>query len=104
MPHTGTYILDGHEPVATELMAWSKWFEANVTKRHVADEMVGDVRVSTVFLGVDHQYMDGGPPLLFETMIFRDGVADDLMERCSTWDEALAQHAQVVERVQAEQL
>lgn len=30
-----------------------------------------DYRVSTVFLGIDHNWGEG-PPLLFETMVFRD--------------------------------
>ena len=32
------------------LMTWAKWFEAT-KDRHVADEKIGDVRVSTVFFG-----------------------------------------------------
>jgi len=54
--------------------------------------------VSTVFLGLDHNYGDG-PPLLFETMVFQgDGFVDEYCERCSTWDEAVVMHAEVVEK------
>lgn len=53
--------------------------------------------VSTVFLGLDHQYGDG-PPLLFETMVF-GGPLDHEMNRYSTWNEAEKGHQEMVERV-----
>ena len=28
------------------------------------------IHVSTVWLGIDHAYTEGGPPVIFETMIF----------------------------------
>lgn len=56
-----------------------------------------ECEVSTVFLGLDHQY-GSGPPLLFETLVF-GGDQDGLMERCSTWDEAEKQHNRVMETV-----
>lgn len=55
------------------------------------------VKVSTVFLGLDHSWGDG-PPLLFETMEF-GGPRDGDCDRCSTWDEAEAQHAAMCRRV-----
>ena len=33
----------------------------------------------------------GGPPILFETMIF-GGPEDQYTDRCSTWDEAVKMH------------
>lgn len=60
--------------------------------------------VSTVFLGLDHQYGDG-PPLVFETMIFasKDGEITDWCERWgdrySTIDGARAGHADAVQMV-----
>ena len=83
------YILDGQTPVACDdIVAWAKSFD--VKNRHVADTKNGDVRVSTVFLGIDHQYGDG-PPLLFETMIFGGGH-DGYQERYPTWEMAEAGH------------
>ena len=84
------YILEGKTPVPCDLMAWARWLESR-KDRHVADETRDKVRVSTVFLGLDHQFGDG-PPLLFETMIF-GGEHDQYQDRCSTWDEAEAMHA-----------
>ena len=89
------YILDGHQAVPVDLVTWAHWFEK--AERHVANETIGDVRISTVFLGLDHQY-GPGPPLLFETMVF-GGSLDQEQTRCSTWEEAEHMHAVMVMRV-----
>jgi len=95
------YILDGKQTVeCNDWEKWSAWLEENDLKRHVADEYVGEVRVSTVFLGVDHVY-DSGPPLLFETMVF-GGSLDGEQERCTNWEQAEIMHKNMVERVKAE--
>src|SRR5262245_14898324 len=49
-----------------------------------------EILISTVFLGLDHQWMDG-PPLLFETMVF-NGPCNEFQERYSTWKEAEEGH------------
>ena len=98
------YILDGKQTVeCNDWEKWSAWLEENDLKRHVADELVGEVRVSTVFLGVDHAYggRRSGPPMLFETMVF-GGSLDGEQERCTTWEQAEAMHKNMVERVKAE--
>ncbi|HEY4720248.1 MAG TPA: hypothetical protein VII92_00260 [Anaerolineae bacterium] len=89
------YILDGKTVVPADLMTWAKWFES--ADRHVAQDQIGDARISTVFLGIDHQWGDG-PPLIFETMIF-GGEHDQYQTRSSTWDEAEAQHAEAIKLV-----
>jgi hypothetical protein len=83
------YILDGTKPVLEpDLMKWAKWFET--ANRRVAQSQINNVRISTVFLGLDHSW-NGPPPLLFETMVF-GGKHDELQKRCSTWEEAEKQH------------
>jgi hypothetical protein len=85
------YILDGHQPVPADLMAWALWFgEAD---RKVAMTDIDGVKVSTVFLGIDHSFT-GGPPELFETLVF--GLDDDRCDRYATWDEAVAGHERIV--------
>ena len=84
------YILDGHTPVAADLMTWARWFETNFDNRIVAKSRVWGCEVSTVFLGLDHQW-GGGPPLLFETLVF-GGPLDGKMYRVTTWEEAEAAH------------
>ena len=93
------YILEGKTAVPADLMTWARWLEANRTTRHVKDERIGDVRISTVFLGLDHSFGEG-PPLIFETLVF-GGSLDGEMERCTTWEQAEAQHAAMCDRVRA---
>ena len=95
---TGKYILEGHEPIeCSDLMRWANWIEK--ADRRVAKTVIGDIKISTVFLGLDHSYGDG-PPQLFETMIF-GGDCDKEMWRYSTWDEAETGHQEAVELVKA---
>lgn len=42
----------------------------------VAETMVGELRVSTVWLGLDHNFRP--PPLIFETMVFDEGTTDSV--------------------------
>lgn len=95
------YILEGKRAVPVEsALTWGKWFEKNRAQRQVCVDMLPDgVRVSTVFLGLDHSF-GAGPPLLFETLVF-EGPMDGEMDRYSTWDEAERGHAAMVERVRA---
>lgn len=57
------YILggpDGHTPVPCEdLHEWGKWFET--ADRHVTLTEVGELSVSTVFLGSDHAGLRSWP-------------------------------------------
>lgn len=100
-----TYILKGKTPVrCDDLMRWGRWME--VADRVVAKADVDHYRVSTVFLGINHQWHPDGTPLLFETMVFdashewedMDGVkhkgasVGEFMNRYSTWDEAEKGH------------
>ena len=79
------YILVGHKAQQCEdWREWGQWFET--ADRRVAQETYNGVRISTVFLGIDHDFR-GGPPLLFETMIF-GGKHDQYQERYSTWEDA----------------
>ena|SRR5712664_2255984 len=96
---TDKYILDGHKPIpVADVLEWAHHFEHQ--SRRVAEDQFGrttspsevevTMRVSTVFLGIDHQFGDGSP-LLFETMIF-GGEHDQEQWRYSTWEEAEAGH------------
>lgn len=67
-------------------------------KRVGLDE-VGETRVSTVFLGLDHNWGDG-PPILFETMVFSNDVDyDQYQYRYCTWDEAEKGHKLILSKV-----
>lgn len=81
--------------VALHFIEWALWVEH--ADRHVADDYVNGVRVSTVFLGLDHSW-GSGPPILFETMIF-GGWFDGWQRRYATWDQAETGHAVYLQRV-----
>ena len=81
------------------LMEWAEQFET--MDRHVAKDVINGHRVSTIWLGLDHNYF-GGKPLLFETMIFVDehGGNDIYVDRYSTWEEAQIGHLRAIEWIE----
>lgn len=88
------YVLVGQTPVPTDdPVYWAASF--GIDDRRVALWSFGPLRVSTVFLGLDHNWTEQGPPLIFETMAFL-GSASLWQTRCSTWMEAEAQHNRAV--------
>ena len=89
------YILDSHgNPVPEkDTLKWAEWFGKR--DRHLAlDKLPNGVRVSTVFLGLDHSFGDG-PPVLWETMIF-GGLNDQYQQRYSSREDAVAGHKRAV--------
>lgn len=94
------YILKKKQPVRVDLTEWAAWFEKS-DNRTVARTQIGDADVSTVFLGLDHNFSGGGPPLIFETLVF-GGTYDGEMMRCSSWQQAEAAHKAMCERVAAD--
>lgn len=78
----------------------------DIASRRVAIDLVGGYHVSTVFLGIDHNFYGDGPPLLFETMVFggenpSDCHLDLFCDRYSTAAAARLGHAAVVEALRA---
>lgn len=97
------YILkDDHTVVpCNDLLLWASWFET--AERSVGNTQINKIRISTVFLGIDHNFGDGDPtPVLFETMIF-GGEHDDYQERYTTWDAAIAGHKKAIAKVKADE-
>lgn len=92
----GHYILEGRKTArCANLTTWARWMES--ADRQVADAQIGDLRVSTVFLGLDHSH-GIGPPLLFETMVF-GSTANEELTRCTTYEQAVAMHNDMVEYI-----
>lgn len=91
------YILDadGNPVPCDDLMTWGRWIEDG--NRTVAKTYVGDVLVSTVFLGLNHQRGEG-PPVLWETRVF-GGKLDGEMHRYTSRADALKGHEVMVFRV-----
>ncbi len=82
------YILAGHEVVEVPLKTWARWFEE--ADRRVAKDIIGDIEISTVFLGLNHGW--NGQILLFETMVFAKDREEQDCYRYATWDEAYVGH------------
>ena len=93
----GNYILKGHEAVRiNDTLEWAKWFES--ANRKVAKDSVEGtkIEVSTVFLGLDHNFSQVGPPVLFETMVFGLLDSEEVMDRYETWEAAEVGHAKIL--------
>lgn len=90
------YVLNGREPVPVETPEeWAVAFGRIEDRRVGYADLGKGVSVSTVFLGLDHNFLGEGPPLLFETMVF-GGEHDGDCYREPTWENAEATHERVV--------
>lgn len=88
------YVFEnGQVRTESDFLAWAEWFET--ADRIIERTDLGDIRVSTVFLGIDHDFSMEGPPLIFETMIF-GGPHNEEQWRYSTLEQARAGHAAAV--------
>jgi hypothetical protein len=100
------YVLDGsHEPVpCNDLATWKAWM--NTPERWVEDALLLDradnqVRVCTVFLGLDLGFNNAERPILFETMVL-GGIWDRALYRYCTWREAQEGHALLLRHLQVD--
>ena len=66
------------------------WTAPEDDPTRVGYDEIGEVHVSTVWLGLNHAWGDG-PPLIYETMVF-GGDHDQLQNRYSTRAQAEAGH------------
>lgn len=89
------YILDeDNNLVNTTFYEHFMWRMDNAARICVALTESNNRGVSTVFLGMDHNFSDG-PPLLFETAVFGEAGTTGI-QRYSTYADALAGHAKAV--------
>ena len=87
--------VDGKPVKCDDTREWARYFESG--DRQVDATRIDDVRISTVFLGINHNW-GVGPPLLYETMVF-GGPLDEDMERYHTREEAQRGHDRFVKAV-----
>ena len=75
-----------------KLDEWATWF-GNIENRKVDFSEIGNIRISTVFLGIDHNFsfLEGHEPILFETAIIQDDDFE-IVERYKTYDDAKKGH------------
>ncbi len=86
------YVLDNNnKPIPASITEAADWLEEGSDRRTVKRDEIGDILVSTVFLGLDHSWTPGGKPVLWETMIF-GGEHDQYQERYTSHKDALEGH------------
>lgn len=75
------------------LLEWAALFEKR--ERKVANDFINGYRISTIWMGIDHNFGEGAP-LIFETMIFPNSSEIEKLnhyqERYSTLEEAEKGH------------
>lgn len=92
------FILDeNNNAIPATLMEWGMFLENEHDRKIVKQEMVNGFRVSTVFLGLDHNWNifneENHKPHIFETMVFKgEGGTENYCDRYSTWEEAEEGH------------
>lgn len=86
------------QPVS-DTLRWAKLFEDRSYQRVALTILTNGIKVSTVWLGLNHQWGDG-PPLIFETMVFPDTADfhEDDCARYSSEAEAVAGHQGMCEK------
>lgn len=98
------YILDKQHRVVEvdDPLVWGRWHD-DINNRRVAldhgHDKDGDWELSSVCLGLDHSFDEHGPPIIFETMLFRkDKSASDDGDcwRFATWQETMSFHKRKV--------
>lgn len=101
LPWIGQYILDenGNPQRAKSLLSWAEWMQK--ADRKIALTQIANVRVSTVFLGLDYNHAmteitGKRHTSLFETMVF-GGIHDHLIRRYATREDAIEGHRQIVQ-------
>lgn len=79
-------------------------FKADHSKSVVQKTEVGEIEVSTVFLGIDHSFMSN-KLVIFETALFGSKLLHGvrIMRRYSNWVEALAGHWEIVQELKESQ-
>lgn len=83
-------------------LEWAEQLEIKIRNhgRHIGDNTVNGKRISTIWIGMNHNWHGDSPPLLFETMIFEgDDFHYIYCQRYSTWQEAEEGHKKAVQWV-----
>jgi hypothetical protein len=96
MNANGRYILNalGEPQLCPDLVTWAQWYE--VADRTLELTPINEhVRVSTVFLALDHNFTRTGQPLLWETLVF-GGSFDGEQYRYHTRQQAHVGHERMV--------
>ncbi|AFY93102.1 hypothetical protein [Chamaesiphon minutus] len=85
------YILKDTQPqLCEDLEKWAMWYGSS--SHQIASDRIGNISVSTAFIGIAMGEVDG-LPILFETLVSPSGE----VQRHATYQQALQGHARIVE-------
>lgn len=91
-------------PITLARWSWLHHPQRFAEYRRVAFDEIDLYAVSTVWLGLDHNFAPVGPPLIFETMVFLAGTPEDMgMHRYATREQALAGHEAICAEIREAQ-
>jgi hypothetical protein len=81
-------------------ISFREWGKLHAVREYirVAEDTIGPYWVSTVWIGLNYRF-GIGPPLIFESMVFKGDESDLDCVRYSTLEQALEGHARMVEEV-----
>jgi hypothetical protein len=88
---------DGTITICNNIVEWAKSFES--MNRAIKQDSVGDVKISTVFLGINMGWVQYDPKW-FETMIF-GGKHNLWQARHPTIQAAIASHERILENIKS---
>lgn len=79
-----------------------RWIELFSDKNYsrIALDRIGLIKISTVWLGINHNF-GNGLPIIFETVVFHNDIAED-QYRYSNLQEAKINHKSLVLKIQEE--
>lgn len=81
------------------VIEWAMDFEKTEDRIIGRTELPNGLVVSTVWLGINYNFTDSGPPIIFETMVF--GLpTSEYVERYATEEEARVGHKLAVAKFQ----
>lgn len=97
------YKLDENKNVVESSMEeWATFIEGRLPAnfKHVGDDTINGHRVSTVFLGLCHNFgYHDKTPIVFETMVFKSRGKEIYQRRYCTWKQAEAGHQEAIQWV-----
>ena len=90
------YILENMKIKPVGVLDWAKWYEKN--KQTIETTTIGDIQITTEFVGIDDSVFEIDSPLLFETVIL-GGDMNGWVCQYSTLAEAKSGHFDAVDDV-----
>lgn len=95
------YAMDENKNIIEVTKDEQRTFWENGNKKVAVDEVEVKTKclVSTVFLFGDHNHLEDGDPILFETMVFDENRNEIFCERYHTYNEAIEGHKRAMNNI-----